>query len=927
MGTSDGSILGATKILNNGPDANRLNVVLVAEGFKATEQMAFNTRCDEFVTALQGESWYPAVGGAINVHRINVASTDSGADDPVSCPDEPGDGTVAATYFNATFCTSGLHRCLAPSWSLVKTALNDNVPKWHVGAVLVNTAKRGGCASSGDHIFATGFGTKPGEKWEEIALHELGHAAFGLADEYPYRLGCDSGETGHDHAPGFEPSEPNVTAVKTLAALKWKTFVPPEVPIPTMQNADCTKCDDSPNVLPSDSTIGSFEGARYFHCGLYRPAYGCRMRKVTYPFCGVCVQAIADRLGTFITPTPRMEVVTGLGSLLLDFGDVTYGLTMYRYFEVRNKRVGFPGTLRVTLTAPTGQFGYAPNTDLSFTLPAPVNQPFTSRKIFVAFTAPSAGGPGFSGSLHVTTPDDPLNPMVIVDLLAHAVAPKPVDSVLVFDRSGSMSEPTGVPNKKKVDLAIEAGQLYVSLLRDEDRIGIVRFNDAANDPADILLNLEVAGEPTTGSGRVDAVNALTTANLAPSGFTSIGAGILLGSKVLDAAVASSRAVVVLTDGIQNTPPDIPVATAAVAVKTPKQRVFAVGLGLNQLEDKLAQIASVTNGVAQITGELVGYREFLLHKLYVQILTDVSDEAFVKDPLGIVPAGEKRATPIFLGEVDVAVDFIVVFRRTSIYPRQIRVWLEAPDGTIVRPGDAAVLPNVEYVEGRSHLFFRWLLPAFPDRPTAHVGRWLVWVENRAKGHTPADAEAAGSARGGPFYYSVMCKARSDLRLGGHLLQPAYTPGSPMRLVLEPTVYGQPIELDAPPEVTVLAPNNVGRTMGLVRDSDGTYRGDFTDTAAVGPYLFSTEVAATSPGGNHVTRFRQFTGIIFHPDKTGGGQTHPGGRGDCEEARVLIRKLAEIIERCCCREQHPHDGLTATSAAELLSELTRRLEAKS
>ena len=38
----------------------------------------------------------------------------------------------------------------------------------------------------------------------------MGHTAFGLADEYPYYAGGD--ETGHDHHPAGEPSEPNVTA-------------------------------------------------------------------------------------------------------------------------------------------------------------------------------------------------------------------------------------------------------------------------------------------------------------------------------------------------------------------------------------------------------------------------------------------------------------------------------------------------------------------------------------------------------------------------------------------------------------------------------------------------------------------------------------------------------------------------------------------
>jgi len=902
MGVNDGAIIGAAKVLDNGPDNQRMNIVLVAEGFKDTQQGDFDALCDEFVVDLQAEPWYPAVGGALNVWKLNVSSTDEGADDPADCPDEAGDGTVAATFFDSTFCHNNANqRCLAPDFSLVKTALNNNVSVWFAGAVIVNTTKRGGCASFGDRIFATGLGASPGEKWTDIALHEFGHAAFNLADEYPYGKG--------DMAPGSEPAKPNITAATSLADLAatnqtvkmlWAEMVTPEVPITTMENPDCSSEDDSPNVLNDDFKIGMFEGAGYYHCGLYRPAYLCRMRVAKEPFCAVCIQGIASTLSTFITPTPRMEVLTGNGSLLLDFGQVVHGLTMHRYFEVRNNRVSFPGTLRVDLSAITGQFSYIANTDLNFTLPAPLNEPYTSRKVFVAFTSTDVGGPDFIGSLDMTTLDDPFNPNEQIDLLAKAVPPMPIDSVLVFDRSGSMSEPTGVPGQRKVDLAIEAGKLYVALLKNNDQIGIARFNNVANDPADILLNMEVVGEPGDGLGRDDANAKLIPANLNPSGNTSIGAGILLGSKVLDSAVANSRALIVLTDGIQNTAPDIPVATAAVSAKVPKQRVFAVGLGLNQLEDKLVQIASVTNGVAQITGDLVGYKEFLLQKLYVQILSDVSDEAFVKDPLSIVMPGQKRATKIYLGEVDVAADFIIVFRWTPLYSKYIKVWLEAPNGTIVTPSDAGILPNVEFVKGKSHMFFRWVFPAFPDRPAAHIGRWRVWVENFSRGHSPNTA--AGATGGEPFYYSVMCKARSDLLLGGQLIQTSFTPGSKMTLILEPTVYGQPIKLDRPPEVQVVRPDNSTRTMILAPGTNGEYIGDFSDTSLVGPYLFSTEVMATSPGGNRVTRFRQFTGLIFYPGRPGGGGGgHDGDEGgekdDCKEARELIRRLSEILERCC------------------------------
>ncbi len=922
MGIGDGTILGATKILDNGPDDSQLNIVLIAEGFKDTEQDAFNNLCQDFVDGLQAEPGYPAFGAAINVHRLNVTSTDSGADDPDDCPVDPGDGTVAATFFDATFCVSGVHRCLAPaSWTPVRNALNANVPLWKAGALIVNTPKRGGCADPFWPLFATGLGAHPDETWIDIALHEFGHAAFDLADEYEYRKGCDSGETDHDSFVGTEPPEPNITAAKTLATLKWKDFVTPEVPVPTMENSDCTKCDKSPNVLDSARKIGLFEGAGYFHCGLYRPAYTCRMRKASEPFCEVCTQAIAEKLGTFITPEPHLEVVTGNGSLLLDFGDIAYGLTMYRSFEVRNVRVGFPGALHVTLGPPTGSFSYAPGTVTSFMLPAPVVEPYSSRTVFVAFTSTNIGGPTFNGSLHVTTPDDPMNPDVAVDLTAKAVPPPPVDSVLVFDRSGSMSEPTGVPGKRKVDLAIEAAQLYISLIKNNDRIGLSRFNHEAKDPGDILLDMTVAGPP--GSGRADALAKLTAANLNPSGNTSIGGGIILGSKVLEAAAANSRALIVLTDGIQNTPPEIPTATATVAGKMPRQRVFAIGLGLNQLEDKLVQIASVTNGVAQITGDLVGYKEFLLHKLYVQILSDVSDEAFVKDPLGIVLPGQKRSTPIDIGEVDVTADFIVAFRPTFAYPKYINIWLEAPDGTIVRPSDAGPLPNVDYIVGPAHAFFRWVFPAFPARPKAHVGRWRVWVENILVPHQWT-ASSVGASE--PFYYSVMCKARSDLRLGGHLIQPSYAPGSPMTVILEPNLYGLPVKLSALPHVHVVRPDNATRSMTLALDADGAYRGVYTDTPLVGPYQFSTEVTAKTPAGHPVTRFRQMTGLIFvhRPGGDGpGGQ--PGGPGpaECKEARELIRRLAEIIEHCCAGERKPQQPGIAARAPELLLDDIRRL----
>jgi len=374
----------------------------------------------------------------------------------------------------------------------------------------------------------------------------------------------------------------------------------------------------------------------------------------------------------------------------------------------------------------------------------------------------------------------------------------------------------------------------------------------------------------------------------------------LGSTVLDSAVATARAVLVLTDGIQNTAPDIPAATAAVAAKSPRQRVFAVGLGLNQLEDRLVQLASVTNGVAQITGELAGDREFLLQKLYVQILSDVSDEAFVQDPTEVIYPGMQRATDVWIGEVDVSADFIVAYRKAAAYP-YVELWLEAPDGTMIRPTDAGTtFPNAQLVSGDGHVYFRVQFPVFPARPKAHVGRWRVWLSStkgqRALTHG-FDTGVAGSL---PFVYSVMAKARSDLRLGGSLVQNAYLPGSPMLLTLEPTVYGQPVRLDPPVEVRVTRPDGAIRMLVLSETAFGQYRGTFDDTWQLGVYPVAAAVGATTPLGARVTRYRHFTGLIFRPGAGGPGGTQDGGHEpdthDCREAQAMVKRLEALLERC-------------------------------
>src|SRR6516165_143526 len=109
MTTADGSVLGSTQIFGSAPRNRAFNVVLLAEGFTAAQQGDFNTSCNNFVTAFFATPPYDQLSPAINVFRVNVSSTDSGADDPASAG---GTGAVVRTYFDASFGGNGIRRLL-----------------------------------------------------------------------------------------------------------------------------------------------------------------------------------------------------------------------------------------------------------------------------------------------------------------------------------------------------------------------------------------------------------------------------------------------------------------------------------------------------------------------------------------------------------------------------------------------------------------------------------------------------------------------------------------------------------------------------------------------------------------------------------------------------------------------------------------------
>lgn len=301
MSAADGTVLGTTKIVDHRADAARWNLVILGDGFQNVELPAYATAAMAFVNALQAAAPFPTLWPAINVHRVDVASTESGAADPVACG---GTGAAPKTYFDASFCTGGLSRALGVTNATALDVATAAVPNVHMTVVIVNSLKYGG---SGGGIAV--FSLDPSAN--EIAIHEMGHTAFGFADEYEYWAGCATHETGHDAYTGAEPTEPNVTANGDRATAKWAALIADATPIPTTLNADRSTCDPQSSPVGAD-TVGLFEGARYFHGAAFRPQFTCRMRALGHPFCAVCADVITTKLTPFlpaVNPLPSIMAI------------------------------------------------------------------------------------------------------------------------------------------------------------------------------------------------------------------------------------------------------------------------------------------------------------------------------------------------------------------------------------------------------------------------------------------------------------------------------------------------------------------------------------------------------------------------------------------------------------------------------------------
>ncbi len=248
-------------ILFSGTTNNRINLILLGDGYQQNELSDFSNHAKTFANKLFSESPYKEYKNYFNVFAIKVPSNESGASHPGTATDvtEPAHPiSVVDNYFKSSFDSYGIHRLLVANNSIgITNVLANNFPSYDQVMILVNSPYYGG--SGGQFSVASLDGSS-----NEIAFHELGHSFASLADEYY------AGDV-------YAREAINMTKETNPNTVKWTNW------------------------------IGVNEIGIYQHCcsgnssAWYRPHENCKMRYLNFPFCSVCKEGIIERIHSLIS--------------------------------------------------------------------------------------------------------------------------------------------------------------------------------------------------------------------------------------------------------------------------------------------------------------------------------------------------------------------------------------------------------------------------------------------------------------------------------------------------------------------------------------------------------------------------------------------------------------------------------------------------
>ncbi|MFZ6801309.1 M64 family metallopeptidase [Undibacterium sp. Di24W] len=262
-----------TPLIKNGDSANRVDIIIVAEGYTAAERAKFIGDAQVFLNSFLGDSNarlnapFSNYKKFFNASALFFASAESGTD-------QPNKSISVNTYFNSTQHGSDGRLLYGDTF-----AVENEVAKVFVRnereliIVLVNTPLYGGAggtiawASAGNALAS------------ELALHEIGHSYAGLQDEYVDAEVAKSFPTTNQN---FLDS-PHVT--DSLSRIPWKDWL---------------------GYLDGElGVVGTYEGGYYRANGIWRATQNSKMLFLSQPFSAPEKEAFAlqyyANIGDYLT--------------------------------------------------------------------------------------------------------------------------------------------------------------------------------------------------------------------------------------------------------------------------------------------------------------------------------------------------------------------------------------------------------------------------------------------------------------------------------------------------------------------------------------------------------------------------------------------------------------------------------------------------